>query len=486
MIIPIVGYAPDMDPTTPGVWTTCTAMIPTLRGMKGAPSPADADVTALPDPCKGAAVLTELDGTTHLYAGTDNALYEAASGVWTDVSGSSYSLPSGKRWRFAQFGDVSLATQKGDVLQFATGSSFADTTSAPQGSIVEVVGNFVFLLDTNDGTFGDSPNRWQCSAIGTHNSWTASVATQAATGLLTSVPGAITAAKRFGDGMVVYKKTGMYLFQYVGPPIIWATPQLPGTAGAPCQEAVVDIGTLRDPKHAFMGLDGFYVFDGARAVPIEAPLRKEVFDEINQDAIEQVMALHERAEATIRWFYPSGSSSVCDKCVVWNYKTNKWGRDDRSPQVVFEFLAPGVTYDSLGNLYATYNDFPSAPYDKAFQAGGVPQPAIFDSSNRPAILNGASVASGFETGDYGDDSVVSLVSRVKPRFLTPPNSGSMTHKYRMNIGDNLSMDQAQPMSSQRFDVLRSARWHRDSFTFSGDVEISYAGIVVDIKPEGSE
>jgi hypothetical protein len=56
----------------------------------------------------------------------------------------------------------------------------------------------------------------------------------------------------------------------------------------------------------------------------------------------------------------------------------------------------------------------------------------------------------------------------------------------MNMGDNLSRDQAQPISDKRFDVLRSARWHRDSFSFSGDVEISYAGLVVDLSQEGEE
>lgn len=483
MIIPLIGYAPDIDPTTPGVMTSVTAMIPTLKGMKAAPTPLDADVTALPDTCRGAAVLTELDGTTHLYAGTDDTLYEAASGVWTIV-GSGYSLPSGKRWRYAQFGDVSLATQKGDVLQSATGSAFSDVTSAPAGSIVEVVGNFVFLFDTTDGTFGDSPNRWQCSGIGVHNSWTASAATQAATGLLTSVPGEITAAKRFGDGMVVYKKTGMYLFQYLGPPIIWATPQLPGIAGAPCQEAVVDIGTLRDPKHAFMGFEDWYVFDGARAVPLESPLRQEVFGEINQDAIDQVMSLHDRGSSLIYWFYPSGSSAVANKCVVWNYRSNRWGRDDRSPQAVFEFLAPGITYDSLGGLYATYDDFPNVAYDKAFQAGGAQVPAIFDENNRPALMTGPASDSGFSTGDYGDDSRVSLVSRVKPRFLVAPSQGSIIHSFRMNLGDSLSMDGSQPMSNSRFDVLRSARWHRDSFTFNGDFEMT--GIAVDIKADGEE
>ena len=40
----LLGFAPDMDPTVPGVITDCTQLIPTERGMTAAPAAVDAAV----------------------------------------------------------------------------------------------------------------------------------------------------------------------------------------------------------------------------------------------------------------------------------------------------------------------------------------------------------------------------------------------------------------------------------------------------------
>ena len=39
MIIPLIGYAPDADPTARGVIVSCDKFVPTLRGMKGSADP---------------------------------------------------------------------------------------------------------------------------------------------------------------------------------------------------------------------------------------------------------------------------------------------------------------------------------------------------------------------------------------------------------------------------------------------------------------
>ena len=84
---PIIGFAPDAEQTVIGVLSDCTNLIPSLNGMKGGPSPVTpSDVPALADPCLGAGVVTKLDGTRRIFAGTADAIYELAGGVWTDRS----------------------------------------------------------------------------------------------------------------------------------------------------------------------------------------------------------------------------------------------------------------------------------------------------------------------------------------------------------------------------------------------------------------
>lgn len=488
MLIPLVGYAPDVDPTTPGILTNCANLIPTLKGMAGAASPQSSTIPALAAACVGAAVLEKLDSTRRFFAGTTTALYEAGASSWTDrtrASGGAYALGTDVRWRFAQFGNVSLAAAKSDTLQSSTSGAFANVTGAPKAAIVETVNQFVLLFDTNEATYGDSPDRWWCSALGDHTDWTPAIATQSATGRLLSSAGRIRAARRFGESVIVYKDKTMFIGAYVGPPVIWSFQEIPGTTGAPCQEAVVNVGTVEDPRHIFMGFDDFYSFDGSRPVPIGSPIKETVFGELNKSFSYAVWTLHDRINSLVYFYYPVGSSINPDKCVVYNYRSNRWGRDDRQVEAAIEFTTLGITYDDLGTLYSTYNDFPNLSYDSSFWTAGFPVPAIFNISHRIQTLDGASTSSSLTTGDYGDENGRSLLQRVTPRFITAPASATMTNYYRnKNSGDTLQTGSTVTLSENRFDTLQSAHWHRVKMDFTGDVELS--GLVPNTIPDGSE
>lgn len=481
------GYAPDTDSTIPGIFTNCANVVPSMKGFAGSPSPQTTQLPALAAAAQGSAVLRKLDDTTRFFAGTGTALYEAATTSWTTVTravGGAYSLGTDVRWRFAQFGDTSLAIAKSDTLQFSATGAFANVTG-PKASIVETVNQFVFLFDTNEATFGDSPNRWWCSALGDYTDWTPAVATQCASGLLIGSPGKITAGKRFGEGIIAYKTRSLYIGIYIGPPAVWEFRQIPGEVGALSQEAVVNVGTSEDPKHIFMGEFDFYSFDGARPIPIGSPWIKEtVFGELDRSFQHLVATLHDRANSRVYFFYPGSASITLSKCVVYNYKTNKWGRDDRNIEIPVDYTSSAITYSDLGTLFSTYGDLPSVSYGSAFWSAAVPIPAIFNTSHLVQTLTGASVTSSITTGDYGDDTVLTLLSRAKLRYTTAPTSADMVNYYRENIGDALTTDHTTPQISARFDVLRSARWHRMRFDFVGDWEAS--GFVPDVRKDGLE
>lgn len=485
-MIPFLGYAPDLDPTIPGVMTNCSAIVPSAKGFKGAPTPVSVGLPALAAACMGAAVVRKLDDTTRFFAGTTANLYEAASATWTPRSGATYGLSSAHRWRFAQFGDVSLAAARSEILQSLTSATtFANATStAPKGAIVETVNNFVFLFDVHDqGGIYDSAERsdgWWCAAKGGHTSWTPSVTTEAATGELRSTPGKITAGRKFGQQIVAYKQRSMYLGTYMGAGPIWDWQLLPGEAGALSQEVVVNVGTPDDPKHVFMGIDNFYLFSGGRAVPIGnvmpqgfmSPVKDTVFGELNVQYYYACTALHDTKNALVYFYYPVNSAITPDKCVVYNYRTNRWGRDDRTIEQAVEFISSGVTYDSLGDSYATYEDFPNQPYDIAFVTQGAAVPAIFDTTHTVKTLNGTTGNSSITTGDYGDPQQYTDLVRVIPQFLTAPSSANLVNFYRDNLSDSLTTDQTTSLSGGRFDFLRSARWHRGRFDMVGNHEIT--------------
>jgi hypothetical protein len=478
------GYAPDLDPKTPGILTDCSALVPSLRGMKGAPSPQTRLLPALAAACRGAALVRKLDDSTRLFAGTATALFEAGSTSWTDRTravGGAYALGSNNTWRFAQRADASFAAAKSDILQSSSSGAFANNAAtAPKAAIVEIINGFIFLFDVNDqGAIFDSADRphgwWAAKTSGT---WTPSVANEAYTGELTSTSGRITGGKKFGQTAIAYKERSMYLGVYQGTSG-WEFNPIPGQAGALNQECIVDVGTADNPVHLMMGYEDFYRYDGSRPVSIGNPVKETVFGELDRTLSYTCTALHDRRNSRVYFFYPPS------RCVVYNYKTGLWGRDDRTIEAALEFVSAGVTYDGLGALYSTYADFPNLAYDTAFLVAGYPLPGIFNTSHVLQTLDGNTVASAMTTGDYGSDEFLTLLSGVQPEFLTRPGAGTMTNFHRDNIGSALIQDQQVAMDARgRFDVLRSARWHRAAFSFTGNVEMS--GLAAAMSEDGQE
>ena len=75
----LLGFTPDMDPTTPGVVTECVNFIPYINGMRGAPTGSTpASTPALAAACQGIAVTTRLDDTRRY----SQALKQSSTNCW--------------------------------------------------------------------------------------------------------------------------------------------------------------------------------------------------------------------------------------------------------------------------------------------------------------------------------------------------------------------------------------------------------------------
>ena len=485
----LLGYAPDIDQTTPGAIISCSNFIPNHRAMEAAPAAQNIGAAALAAACRGCATTIETDNTFRVWAGTATKLYELSGTTYTDRTrtvGGDYALGSEEIWRFAQFGNATLAVAKSDTLQVSDTTTFANVTGAPKASIVETVGNFVFLFNTNEATYGDSPNRWWCAALGGYTDWTPSIATQCVTDILTSVPGRIYAGKRFGNQVVVYKERGMYIGTYVGAPAVWDFQLIPGDAGCSSQEAVVNIGTPDNPVHIFMGNNDFWRFDGARPIPLGGPLRNTVFSELSETYAYKIKTLHDRQNARVYFYYPSVSGGgAIDKCVVYQYRIDMWGRDDRTVEAVMEYISGGITIANWGTIHATIADIPSnLSFNSSFWTSGERALGFFDATHTLYSLNATPTGCSFTLGDMGDDSGYYLLSRVKPKWLTKPTSATMTNYHKESLGDDLTTGTTTTMGSSRFDILKSARWHRLKFDCGGSTELNSIEAVY--QPDGEE
>lgn len=480
-MIEILGFAPDLDPVTPGVLTDCAQLIPSEKGMVAAPSPVDANTDVLVSDCRGAAVLMNTAGTRRTIAGTRTKLYELSGSSWNDVSTGTYTGSTENRWSFAQFGDVALASNNTEAIQSSTSGTFATIAGAPIARMIVAAKDFVLAFDTNDATYGDQPDRWWCSAYQDHSSWTATVLTQATTGRLIGSGGAITAALKFGQQVVAYKTRDLFLGSYVGPTPVWQWDQVPGDVGCVGPEAVCDIGGA----HVFVGDDNLWLFDGTRPVPIAPQIRQWFFTNSSVAYRYRSIAAFDRQTNRVWIFYCSASntSGTPDLAVVWHIGTKKWGLANRTVEAAMNYQAAGVTWDTLSTIASTWDALPNTPWDsQAWQAGGRAL-AIFDSTHDLKTLTGSGANSGLTTGDHGDDFYDTFLRAVRLRFQTEPTTGAITGYTKSAAGGALTVAGSGSMVSSKFDVRQEGRFHRFSFTFTGSLEVS--GIAFDGSKRGA-
>lgn len=475
MRVRITGFAPDLDPETDGVLVDCEAVTPTAQGIFASNSLVASGQSALAAAPTSAYTTTLLDGTRRLFAATSTKIYEASGGAWVDRSRAG-NYTGTEPQSFAVFGNVVLNGNKSEAIgQASPGGAFADIATAPKAAILCTASGFVLAFNTLDGTYGDRPDGWWCSGLRDQTIWTPSVSTQAANGRLIDSPGAIRAAAPLGGDVVAYKSTSMYLGRYVGPPLIWAWSRVPGDIGCASKRGVVVV----DTRHYFVGPDDFYIFDGTYPRPLDAPLKEWFFADLNASYAQNIVASVDLPRSLVYWHYPSknSSSGAIDSHLVYNFRTNAWGKRRMSVETPVLYVSGSITYDNLSSRYATYNDLPSIAFDSPFWLTDQTVPGVFQGVNLLS-MTGSPGASWIKTGSVGDISGYVLLKRVSPRFKSLPTSATATNYYRNTLGDPETQDNTATMTRSRFDFRRSAHWHSVRIDFVGAAGLD--GLDVDI------
>lgn len=479
---PIAGYAPDADPTTPGVIVDCVNMVPTLRGMAGAPSPvAPLGVGALSSDARGAGVTTNTAGARRIFVGTQTALMELAGGTWTDRSKSGgYVGGPESRWSLAQFGDYTIASNGVDTMQASSTAAFANITEAPKAKIVVSAANFVLAFNTSESTYGVQGDRWWCSAFQDHTHWTPSLSTQATTGRLIGDGGEITAAVRMGEQVVAFKKTSIHVGTYVGTPVVWQWAQVPGEIGCVGPEAAADLGGAC----MFVGHSNIWLFDGStRPVPVsEGSVRQWFFDNCSPKYRYRTIVHADKQNGRVWIFFPGNTSTTGqpDRCLVYHLGRKEWGRADIAAQCALNSVTPSVSFDTVPG---TFDALPNVAFDSQYWLDGGVVPAVVNGSRQLVALVGAAGASSFTTGDLGDDDAATMLRRARLRFLRKPGTATAQGFTKSGEGEALTAVGSASMNDSGFDLRQSARWHRLRFSFTGDVEVT--GLRVDTVPAGA-
>jgi hypothetical protein len=472
-ITPLIGFAPDVPSNTPGAIIDCAGVVPTVRGMRGASSLVNPGYAAIPGGVvRGAANVQLLNNTRRQLAASSTDIYELSGGVWTSRSrGGGYTAGSENRFRFQQFGNVTIACNQQDILQYSTGGAFADIAGSPKARFMVANEQFIMVFATNEGTYGDDPSRWWCSAIGNYASWTPSIATQCATAQLVDIPGELRAAGILGDAIVAYKDRGIMVGTYVGAPQVWSWECVVGEwVGAVSQEALVQL----KGEHVYFGSNAFWRYDGTRPQEISVPVREWFLANTDAAFRYRIQGFYDRFEGNIYWYLPGiGSAGVLNICLVYNIRTQAWGRSDRNIQFVTEYVNPGLSFSQYGTVQATFGTNQPIAFGSTYWASGVPTPAVFDSSGVLQTVTGPAGTSTLMLADVGDDVQKMQLQQLWIEYIDDPSGTPplLQNTYRETLGGTPITGPSSAYHDGRFDVIKTARWHRNTLTHYGDFEL---------------
>jgi hypothetical protein len=479
MMVPLIGFVPDLPQTTLGAMVSCVGIIPSSTGFQTAPSGVDVvGVGPLAAPCRGGAIGSKTDGERRIFAGTQTKLYEYVGAAWVDRSkAGDYVGSPDSRWSFAQFGNFSIAANGVEPIQASETLAYASIAGAPIAKIVCTAANFVLAFNTSTAA-----DQWACSGIFDHTTWTPSLTTQANAGRLVATGGAITAGLTFGQQVVVYKARSMYLGTYVGVPAVWQFDQVQGEVGCVGQEAVCDVMGA----HVFVGEDNIWLFDGVRPRPLaDGSVRQWFIANLSPRFKNRTIVSFERRFNRVWIFFPStASEGDPDLALVYQMTTARWGRADRNVQAVMTFDEPGVTYDTLDDVAPTYDDMPDVAYDSEFWNAGAKSLGVFNTSNQLQTMVGQG-AGTWTTWDMGDDDTVSTLDKVRLRWEALPLNTAVTTcagSTRLVASAPLSMGSTSTLNDGKFDMRQSGRWHQ--LTISMPAGGSFSALDATLIPAG--
>jgi hypothetical protein len=378
--------------------------------------------------------------------------------VIVDRTGTGYTAATATTpWRFAQFGNATLACHPANALQAtaALGSTdFSDVSVAPQATTIACNRNFVVIANFGGGGSTDQAG-WRCSALEDYTDWTVDIATQAAGGTLTATPGPIVRLIAWRDYILAFKAGSFYRGQYVGAAAnTWAWPVVSTNVGLIGHDAICEAeGVLY-----WLAQDGIYRWAGGsperiRSAPWGWMNRLSYFP---GTALYYTRAVYDPVHRLVR-FVIKFPGDITSYVVSYHPDTDRWGYSTvgaYQPVMIYARTAPST-------------EAPAGDTSWPIQLGWI------DSSDLTVKKQGGTpAASSFTTGDVGDDDESFAMLRARARFLSAPTTSSVTHYHRMNLGDSLVTGETATRTDGKYDISHNARWHRLKFAQTGLYEVT--------------
>ena len=300
----------------------------------------------------------------------------------------------------------------------------------------------------------ESPFDWTPTATNTSGSQRISSGSQ------------IITAKKTRQEILIWTDVNLHSMRFVGPPFTFSFSLLGINTSIVGPNAVTSVGD----KLFWMDRENFYVYAG-RIQLIPCTVLRYVFDDINLNQLDKVVAASNKMFDEVIWFYPSESASESDRYVKFNYTENTW---------------------DIGTLSRTaWVDFGLHKYPRATEVSS--NDSVVYQHELGEDNDGSAMTSFIESADFdlGDGEQFMFVDRLIPDIdITSSNSDASVDyilKTRNYPGDSLSTNSTSEVKSTTQQSFLRSRSRQASLRVQSsitDIAWTLGDLRLGLRPDG--
>jgi hypothetical protein len=418
--------------------------------------------SSLPSICKGAASFVNSDGKTTIIAGTASTLFKANSNGWISLA-SGFSIQGDKRWRFAQFGRLAIATNGADAMQKINLSTSIVSLlggSPPKFEILAVVKDFL-VGAIRDGDVMTIAWSGQNDA----EFWTPG---QRQSDYSTLPTGGRINGILSGEYGIILQRDRIVRMDYVGGNQIFDINEVSSNVGCVTKNSFAQWGNLG----FFYSDEGFMMWNGA-----PTPIGRELVDRefaaryTAADWLTMSTAV-DPVNGIVMWSMP-------DRIFTYSWNLQKWTVIPIASSVIFSGVTKGVTLDERDGAFGILDDnidgvgLPS--FDSPVYSGGDPQLYVFNETHNLGALTGTPMQAKFT----GNEIEIFRGRRACLRSARPDCDAvagiTVSFAARQRLGDVPDLTGFTSLTISGDIPLRvSARYLRPTLTIAAGTAWTYA------------
>ena len=471
-------WLPD-QPGLTGVVKEALNVVPQAVGYGPLRAPVDYSLAAAETLTNVVAGRNPATGNTEVFAGSETKLYKLDSGDLSldDVSkAGGYTTPAEQKWRFTQFGDVLIAANADEILQYwqlGVSTAWADLdAAAPTAKYLTVVRDFVVAGYTS--SLDSQKVQW--SGINDETAWTTTPTNQSDYQIIPD-GGAVQGITGGEFGLVLMEKS-IYRMSYVGTPAIFQFDNISRNLGCFEPNSIVQYQGIT----YFLSDDGFYACNGTQVIGIGSEkVDRFFFTDLDESYSYKMSATVDPIRNLIVWAYPSsGSNGTVDSLIIYNFETKKWSRAEVTVGFVSQSATPAYTLEAL-DVFGTLDTLGSS-LDSRIWTGGKSQ-FVGGSGAKIVTFSGSSLTGTIQTGDIEVPGRTSTINMSRP--LIDSGAGQVAVATRNRLVDAITYGSYTAADSEGRAAFRTTgRYHRLSVQPTGSWTTAI-GIEVDLVPTGT-